>query len=149
MHYESNNTIIILLTLLTFSVEAQKISEWRRKTVPGICRNRSDEVMAATGPTLLWSNLDLAKVIHHHHLEPVPYIYGNTATNDAKDILFALNMDGKILWQTEMGRAWTGSNPESRATPMLNQIEYIPVVGLVILHASTRPQENDLVLQSK
>jgi outer membrane protein assembly factor BamB len=26
-------------------------------------------------------------------------------------------MDGKILWKTIMGRAWTGSNPESRATP--------------------------------
>jgi outer membrane protein assembly factor BamB len=26
-------------------------------------------------------------------------------------------MNGKILWQTVMGRSWTGSNPESRATP--------------------------------
>ena len=26
-------------------------------------------------------------------------------------------MKGKILWKTVMGRAWRGSNPESRATP--------------------------------
>ena len=28
-----------------------------------------------------------------------------------------LDMNGKILWQTVIGRAWTGANPESRATP--------------------------------
>ena len=32
-------------------------------------------------------------------------------------MLYALSMDGKIMWKTVMGRAWAGSNPESRAAP--------------------------------
>jgi len=108
------------------------------KPYRGICRNRSDEVMACNR-----TNSALVKSGSRQRLfitiiwEPVPiYITGNTATNDAKDILFALNMDGKILWQTEMGRAWTGSNPESRATPTVESNRVYTVVGLVILHAS-------------
>jgi outer membrane protein assembly factor BamB len=110
---------IILLTLLTFSVEAQKISEWRPENRTGVSAETGlMKSWPATGPTLLWSNLDLAKGYSSPSFgASTIYITGNTATNDAKDILFALNMDGKILWQTEMGRAWTGSNPESRATP--------------------------------
>ena len=45
------------------------------------------------------------------------YITGNSGSNGAEDILFALDMKGKVLWQTVFGRAWTGSSPESRATP--------------------------------
>jgi outer membrane protein assembly factor BamB len=32
-------------------------------------------------------------------------------------VLYALDMNGKMLWQTVMGRAWNASYPESRATP--------------------------------
>jgi outer membrane protein assembly factor BamB len=110
---------IILLALLSGFIEAQKISEWRPENRTGV--SAETDLMKswpATGPTLLWSNLDLAKGYSSPSFGARSiYITGNTGTNDAKDILFALNMDGKILWQTEMGRAWTGSNPESRATP--------------------------------
>ena len=40
-----------------------------------------------------------------------------TGTRDTNDILVELDMNGKILWQTIMGRAWNESYPESRATP--------------------------------
>jgi outer membrane protein assembly factor BamB len=40
-----------------------------------------------------------------------------TGTQNENDILYALDMNGKMLWQTIMGRAWTDSYPESRATP--------------------------------
>jgi outer membrane protein assembly factor BamB len=40
-----------------------------------------------------------------------------TGTDGADDILLALDMNGKILWQKVMGRAWTQSYPDSRATP--------------------------------
>ncbi len=70
----------------------------------------------AAGPTLLWSNLELAKGYSSPSFgTKAIYI---TGTKDTVDILYALSMEGKILWQTVMGRAWKGSNnPESRATP--------------------------------
>ena len=40
-----------------------------------------------------------------------------TGIKGEDDILYALDMNGKILWQTVMGRAWNESYPESRATP--------------------------------
>jgi len=68
-----------------------------------------------TGPTLLWSNLELPKGYSS-------VSFGNdmmylTGTRDDDEILVALDMNGKILWQSVMGRVWTGSNPDSRATP--------------------------------
>lgn len=110
---------IILLALLSGFIEAQKINEWRPENRTGVSAETGlMKSWPASGPTLLWSNLDLAKGFSSPSFgASTIYITGNTGTNGAKDILFALNMDGKILWQTEMGRAWTGSNPESRATP--------------------------------
>jgi outer membrane protein assembly factor BamB len=69
----------------------------------------------ATGPTLLWSCLDLPKGYSS-------VSFGNnriyiTGTKDSDDILLALDMNGNILWQTVMGRAWNESYPESRSTP--------------------------------
>jgi outer membrane protein assembly factor BamB len=110
---------IILLSLLSGFIEAQKISEWRPENRTGVSAETGlMKSWPATGPTLLWSNLDLSKGFSSPSFgASTIYITGNTGNNGAQDILFALNMDGKILWQTEMGRAWTGSNPESRATP--------------------------------
>ncbi len=45
------------------------------------------------------------------------YTSGNI---DEKTVVSALDMDGKIVWQTENGGAWTGSHPGSRATPTID-----------------------------
>ena len=116
MYTKTKNYSIILLLLLHSTIEAQKISEWRPENRTGVSAETGlMKSWPAAGPTLLWSNPDLAK----GHSSPsfgtnTIYITGNKG---ADDILFALDMNGKILWQTVMGRAWTQSNPESRATP--------------------------------
>jgi len=123
MHYESNNTINYSPDIANLFCWSAKISEWRPETVPGYCRNRSDEVMACKPDQLCSGQIWISpKVIHHHHLEPVPYILRKHSTNDAKDILFALNMDerfcGKLRW------AVPDRNPILKAglLPLLNQI---------------------------
>ena len=110
---------IILLAILSGFIEAQKISEWRPENRTGVSAETGlMKSWPAAGPTLLWSKLDLSKGFSSPSFgASTIYITGNTGANGAKDILYALNMEGKILWQTEMGRAWTGSSPESRATP--------------------------------
>jgi len=106
---------IILLTLLSDFIEAQDISEWREENRTGVSAETGLlKSWPATGPILLWSNLDLAKGYSSPSFGTnTIYITGNIGT---EDILFALDMNGKILWQTVMGRAWTESTPESRAT---------------------------------
>jgi outer membrane protein assembly factor BamB len=107
---------IVLLLLLHGTIEAQKINEWRPENRTGVSAETGlMKSWPAGGPTLLWTNLDLAKGFSSPSFGAnTIYITGNIG---ADDILFALNMNGKILWQTVMGRAWTGSSPESRATP--------------------------------
>jgi outer membrane protein assembly factor BamB len=116
---KSTTLSIILLTLLYGSIEAQKINEWRPENRTGVSAETGLlKSWPAAGPTLLWANLDLAKGFSSPSFGTnTIYITGNKGNIGAEDILFALNLNGKILWQTAIGRAWTGSNPESRATP--------------------------------
>src|SRR5512137_2782730 len=111
-------TLLTIFGLLMFSgfVTAQSKSEWRPENRTGVSAETGlMKSWPAAGPTLLWSNLGLAKGFSSPSFgTSTIYITGNKGSDD---ILFALDMKGKILWQTVMGRAWNGSNPESRATP--------------------------------
>jgi outer membrane protein assembly factor BamB len=110
---------IILLAFLSGFTEAQKISEWRPENRTGVSAETGLlKSWPVVGPTLLWTSLDLGKGFSSPSFGAnTIYITGNSSGNGSDDILYALDMNGKILWQTVMGRAWTGSNPESRATP--------------------------------
>jgi outer membrane protein assembly factor BamB len=112
---------ILLLAMLSYSVKAQKISEWRPENRTGVSAETGLlKKWPATGPKLLWSNLDLLKGFSSPSFgTSTIYITGTTGNIGSNDILFALDMNGKLLWQTEFGRSWTGSNPESRATPTI------------------------------
>ncbi|MEI7420909.1 MAG: PQQ-binding-like beta-propeller repeat protein [Prolixibacteraceae bacterium] len=121
---------IFFLAILIFSgsVEAQKISEWRPENRTGVSSETGLlKSWPATGPTLLWTNPDLPK-------GNSSVSFGNntiyiTGTKDGNDILFALDMQGKTVWQTVMGRAWNASYPESRATPTVQGNEVYTCSG--------------------
>ena len=107
---------IILFSMFSGFAGAQEISEWREENRTGVSAETGLlKSWPANGPTLLWSNLDLGR--GHSSVsfgKNTIYITGNKGNDD---VLYALDMNGKILWQTVFGRAWTASNPESRATP--------------------------------
>lgn len=121
---------LFLLVTLIFSgiAEAQKISEWRPENRTGVSSETGLlKSWPVTGPTLLWSNLDLPKGNSSASFgNNAMYI---TGTKDGNDILIALDMQGKILWQTVMGRAWNESYPESRATPTVQGNEVYTCSG--------------------
>jgi outer membrane protein assembly factor BamB len=108
-------SFILLLSLYSF-IEAQTISEWRPENRTGV----SAEVglmksWPVSGPNLLWTNLELTKGYSSVSFgDQTIYITGIDGEND---ILYALDMNGKMLWKTVTGRAWNESYPESRATP--------------------------------
>jgi len=110
-----NLFLLLIMTGLQLC-NAQQISEWREENRTGVSAETGLlKSWPANGPTLLWTNLELPKGYSS-------VSFGNnsmfiTGIKDADDILVALDMNGKILWQTVMGRAWKESSPESRATP--------------------------------
>jgi outer membrane protein assembly factor BamB len=112
---------IFLLAMLSYSVKAQKISEWRPENRTGISSETGLlKSWPANGPKMLWPNLDLLKGFSSPSFgASTIYITGTKGNIGSNEILFALDMNGKTLWQTEFGRSWTGSNPESRATPTI------------------------------
>ncbi|MEI7829945.1 MAG: PQQ-binding-like beta-propeller repeat protein [Prolixibacteraceae bacterium] len=114
-----SNCLLFFTFLLCLQVSnAQKISEWRPENRTGVSGETGLlKSWPTEGPALLWSNLELTK-------GNSSVSFGNntiyiTGLKDADDILYALDMNGKLLWQTVMGRAWNGSYPESRATPTI------------------------------
>jgi outer membrane protein assembly factor BamB len=107
---------IIFLALFSGFIKAQTISEWRPENRTGVSAETGlMKSWPATGPALLWSNLELGKGYSSPSFgASTIYITGISGTYD---ILYALDMKGKILWQTVIGRAWNEATPESRSTP--------------------------------
>lgn len=109
---------ILGLTLALNLTIAQDISEFREDNRTGVVNETGLlKSWSAEGPNLIWTNLELPKGYSS-------VSFGNnkiytTGLIDNNDVLFALDMNGKILWQTVIGRAWTQSNPESRSTPTI------------------------------
>jgi len=109
--------VLIFFALVSAQIcNAQQISEWREVNRTGVSSETGLMKSWNTGePTLLWSNTELFKGNSSVSFgESTIY---TTGIKDDHDILFALDMNGKILWQVVMGRAWNESFPESRATP--------------------------------
>jgi outer membrane protein assembly factor BamB len=107
---------LVLLVFVMSVARAQKISDWRPENRTGVSAETGLlKSWPEAGPALLWTNLDLGKGYSSPSFGAnTIYITGLSGSDD---VLYALSMDGKILWKTVMGRAWTGATPESRATP--------------------------------
>jgi outer membrane protein assembly factor BamB len=120
---------IILLTLLSGFIKAQNINEWRPENRTGVSAETGLlKSWPEAGPTLLWTNLELGKGYSQPSFGAnTLYITGLSGSDD---ILYALDMKGKILWKTVMGRAWTGATPESRATPTVEGNKVYTTSGL-------------------
>ncbi|PLX23656.1 MAG: alcohol dehydrogenase [Salinivirgaceae bacterium] len=118
MHYMKSKLSLLLLALIFSGVvySQDDISEWREENRTGISAETGLlKSWPENGPTLLWANEELSG----GHSSPS---FGNnsiyiTGIDGADDILYALSMDGKLLWQKVMGRAWNQGYPDSRSTP--------------------------------
>lgn len=105
-----------MLYTLTFSICYPQLFEWRGPGRAGIY-NESGllKKWPAAGPELAWE----ASGMGDGYSSP-------TVTNDAvyvtgrkddSDVLIALSKDGKKLWETVYGKAWTANHTGSRCTP--------------------------------
>jgi outer membrane protein assembly factor BamB len=104
--------------LLLISSEKTKISEWRGKDRKGIY-NESNLLKSwpEEGPKELW----VIDNIGNGFVSPVFtdenfYITGET---DSTEVLFSFDLNGKKIWQTNLGKEWMKSFPGSRSAPTI------------------------------
>lgn len=97
------------------------------------------------GPELLWKasgmGVGYASVSLAHGMI---YTAGNV---DGDTVVMALDLDGKLVWQTPCGQAWTQSHPGTRSTPTIDgdRLYYeTPWGDLVCLNAKTGEKVWDL-----
>ena len=107
--------IVIFISLFRYA-GAQSANEWRPENRTGVSSEKGLlKTWPVEGPSLIWMNSELGKGYSSPSFgQKTIYI---TGLKGNQELLYALDMAGKLLWQTSVGRAWTGSSRESRATP--------------------------------
>lgn len=105
-----------LFLVFTCNVNSQNISEWRGVGRTGVYNETGLlKVWPEGGPQLLWSNDQLPAGYSSMSIaNGAVYL---TGIKDTMDVLVALDMTGKIKWQTPYGRTWANNFPDSRSTP--------------------------------
>jgi outer membrane protein assembly factor BamB len=114
---------LILMSFIAFSSNSQVITEWRNGGTGVYSETGLLEKWPEGGPELLWHN---DSVGGGHSSVSLAYetIY-ITGKVDTMDVLFALDMNGKLKWKTPYGKAWNESFPESRSTPTIEDKKYM------------------------
>lgn len=116
---KKNHWLAINLFLLSLAGYAQVLDEFRGIGRTGIYVNETGllKEWPENGPEMIWSIEDIP--IGHSALSTAYDMLYLTGIRDSSEFLIALNLDGKIKWQTNYGRAWNGPFPNSRCTPAI------------------------------
>ncbi|MHC4489515.1 MAG: PQQ-binding-like beta-propeller repeat protein [Planctomycetota bacterium] len=129
-------SVILLTTCITSAVDWPQFHGPNRdnlSTEKGLLKKWPEK-----GPALLWRSQGLG-----HGYSSVSIASGMiyTAGSIEKDtVITALNLDGKVLWQVENGKPWTGDRPGTRGTPTIDAdrlFHQSPLGNLVCLEAKT------------
>lgn len=113
---------LLLFFLVPFLLQCQQqspeISQWRGPDRDGFYPDKNLlKEWPEKGPKVLWSFEELgigysSVAIAHNK------IY-TTGTFDSTSYLFALSLDGELLWKKEYGLAWMTNFPGVRSTPLI------------------------------
>ena len=110
---------ILILGILTLRSESQVTAQWRGPDrsggypETGLLRE-----WPAGGPALLWSASDIGKGYSSAVCDGKK-VYVTGMQNDM-DILTAIDEKGTILWQLPYGASWSGTHPDTRCTPAVD-----------------------------
>jgi len=126
MNYKLKNLYIMKLTItvatlfLIFNVVvSQEVNQWRGTERTGIFPEKDLlKTWPEAGPELLWSLENLPK--GYASMSSSDGIIYTTGLVDSTDVCIAVDITGKIKWQTAYGLAWNQSFPESRCTPTID-----------------------------
>jgi len=108
----------ISLILISLFASAQVVDEFRGIGRSGIFNETNLlKEWPTEGPEMIWSLEDIP--IGHSSISSAYNTLYLTGKRDSIDVLVAIDLDGKIKWQTDYGRSWNGSFPNSRCTPTI------------------------------
>ena len=107
---------LLLIGLLSAPALAQVDSQWRGPQRDGVYpENNLLKEWPQEGPALLWAVEELGEGYSSPAVTS-DRIY-ITGMERGTGYLFALDLEGRLLWKTEYGPEWNGSRPGARTTP--------------------------------
>lgn len=119
---------ILAFIVVSFTVEAQ-IHQWRGENSAGVFNE--DGLLKSwenKKPVLLWHTDSLGKSYASMSIAK-NRIY-STSSFDSTDYIIALSIDGDFLWKTPIGRRWSRTYNDSRATPTYSDGKLYAMSGL-------------------
>jgi len=110
---------IFLWTPLSDAAETEALSEWPDFHGPGRTNKSSEKGLLREwpegGPRKLWTYSPCGRA--YSGVSIAQGMIFTAGDFDRREMVLALDMDGKLLWQQPNGAAWRRSSPGSRATP--------------------------------
>ena len=108
-------------SLFQIGVMAQQLPEWSCFHGPDRTNKSSDTGLLKEwpeeGPELLWRYEGLGE--GHSTVAVVNGRIFATGMIDSMGYIFALDLNGSLLWKKQYGREWTKNYPGSRSTPTI------------------------------
>ncbi len=131
--------ILSICLLITLSTTAQITAQWRGPNRDGIYpATNLPEQWPADGIPMLWSAEGIGTGYSSAVCDGKNIFV--TGMKDSKDVMTCLSLDGKILWQTPIGEAWSGPFPDTRTTPTVDGERVYAISGsgtIACLEAAT------------
>jgi outer membrane protein assembly factor BamB len=113
-------TLSLFLTTVVFAIEED--SFWPQFHGPNRDNISTEKGLLkkwpVNGPELLWTTRGLG-----HGFSSISIADGMIYTASSignNTVVIALDLDGKVLWKVNNGKAWTGAYPGSRSTPTID-----------------------------
>jgi outer membrane protein assembly factor BamB len=110
--------VILISNILVFNLYAGIDSQWRGPDRDGKYPEKGlMKQWPAQGPQLIWAVTDLGEGYSSAAVTSKGvYLTGMT---DGIGYLFALDLNGKVLWRTSYGAEWDGGHDGARTTPTI------------------------------
>ena len=111
--------LMLLILISTFSLQSQVTNQWRGNDRKGVYDEKNLlKSWPQGGPQLLW-NVDFIGNGYGSPAITSDRIY-ITGEIDSIAYLFALDLNGKLIWKSDFGREWVKTFPGSRSTPTVD-----------------------------
>ena len=120
----------ILLISLIFNTGFSQIAQWNGPNRNGVFPEKGLlKKWPESGPALILK----IDGIGRGYSQPVVQnniIYITGIKKDTMDVLSAYDMKGKLLWETSYGLSWTGTYPDTRSTPTIENGRIYMISGM-------------------
>ncbi len=133
-HHSGMKRFLLSLCIIVFAEvgSAQVAAQWRGPERTGSYPGTGLlESWPAEGPAMLWSASGLGTGYSSAVTDGrLVYVTGMI---DEQDMLTALSVDGKVMWQVSFGPSWNKSFPDTRCTPTVDGDRVYVVSGRGII----------------